>query len=191
MTNDKDVAVFPTEGSADLTAAVVAAGSAAVRLAACSPPAQVAAELSRRRAVRTLPQACRRADDRRPARAPAGHDRYRHRSAQLAGWGIVAAPRYIGRLTGAIVLYKFPRGGTSAVAPHIGRAVLIAQHCRRSQHRPGHAWAERRRRRRRVGHRRRARRGALRCLKRPRFPASGSCSPNSTPSQFPTKRAGR
>ena len=119
MTNDKDVAVFPTDGSADLTAAVVAAGSAAVRLSACaplrkSPPAYPGVQVSG--------HFLKHADEQTIVALLAlkqAHDRYQIDPRELAGWGIVAAPRYIGRLTGANVLYKFPRGGTSAVAPHI------------------------------------------------------------------------
>jgi hypothetical protein len=111
--------VFPTESPPDLTAAVVAAGSAAVRLAACgplrkSPPTYPGVELSGHFLKHADEQtivallALRRATD-----------RYGIDPRDLADWGVIAAPRYIGRLTGASVLYKFPRGGTSAVAPHI------------------------------------------------------------------------
>ncbi len=111
--------MFPTESSPDLAAAVVAAGSAAVRLSACapfrkSPPAYPGVELSGHFLKHADEQtivallALRQATDR-------NHIDPR----DLAGWGIIAAPRYIGRLTGASVLYKFPRGGTTAVAPHI------------------------------------------------------------------------
>lgn len=37
---------------------------------------------------------------------------------QLAEWGIVAAPRYIGRLAGASILDRFARQGGSGVPPH-------------------------------------------------------------------------
>ena len=38
--------------------------------------------------------------------------------ADMEGWGVVAAPRYIGRLAGAAVLDKFPKSGNSGVPAH-------------------------------------------------------------------------
>lgn len=119
MDIDKDVAVFPIESSPDLTAAVVGAASAAARLSECgplrkSPPSYPGVELSG--------HFLKHADEQTIVALLAirkATDRYGIDPRQLAGWGIIAAPRYIGRLTGANVLYKFPRGGTSAVAPHI------------------------------------------------------------------------
>ena len=116
---DKDVPVFPIESAPDLTAAVVAAASASVRLSDCGPlrkqpPAYPGVELSG--------HFLKHADEQTITALLAirkATDRYGIDPRQLAGWGIIAAPRYIGRLTGANVLYKFPRGGTSAVAPHI------------------------------------------------------------------------
>jgi hypothetical protein len=46
-------------------------------------------------------------------------EHYRLDTRELKNWGLIAAPRYIGRLTGTNVLYKFPRGGTTSVSPHI------------------------------------------------------------------------
>lgn|GEM_PF-390260 len=116
---DKDVAVFPTESSPDLTAIVVAAASAAYRLREIAPlrklpPAYPGVELSG--------HFLKHADEQTIVALAAiqrATQRYNIDPRNLAGWGIIAAPRYIGRLTGANVLYKFPRGGTSAVAPHI------------------------------------------------------------------------
>jgi len=111
--------VLPIESSPDLTTAVVAAASAAARLSECGPlrkmpPAYPGVELSG--------HFLKHADEQTIVALLAirkATDRYGIDPRQLAGWGIIAAPRYIGRLTGANVLYKFPRGGTSAVAPHI------------------------------------------------------------------------
>jgi hypothetical protein len=111
--------LFSTECPADLTAAVTAAGIAAVRLSACgplrkSPPSYPGVELSG--------HFLKHADEQTIVALLAlrqATDRYHIDPRELAGWGIIAAPRYIGRLTGANVIYKFPRGGTSGVAPHI------------------------------------------------------------------------
>lgn len=105
--------------STDLTAAIVAAGSAAARLSECAafrksapvfPGVELAGHFFKHAdeqtivALRAVEQAA---------------ERYGIDTRELKGWGLVAAPRYIGRLTGANVLYKFPRGGTTAVSPHI------------------------------------------------------------------------
>ncbi|MCI0359706.1 MAG: hypothetical protein L0211_14615, partial [Planctomycetaceae bacterium] len=111
--------MFPMEPSPDLTAAVVAAAAAAYRLSEIGPlrkmpPAYPGVELSG--------HFLKHADEQTiVALAAIQRATQQHNidPRDLAGWGIIAAPRYIGRLTGANVLYKFPRGGTSAVAPHI------------------------------------------------------------------------
>lgn len=110
---------FPPDCPADLTAAVVAAGSAAVRLSACGPlrkcpPSYPGVELSG--------HFLKHADEQTIVALLAlrqATDRYAFDPRDHADWAIIAAPRFIGRLTGANVIHKFPRGGTSAVAPHI------------------------------------------------------------------------
>ena len=111
--------MFPTESASDLTAAVVAATSAAVRLSDCGPlrkfpPNYPGVELSGHFLKHADEQTIVALQAIQKATKRHGID-----PRNLARWGIIAAPRYIGRLTGANVLYKFPRGGTSAVAPHI------------------------------------------------------------------------
>jgi hypothetical protein len=110
--------VNPLAADVVLEAAVVAAGSAAVPLGQFAslrkePPAFGGVELSG--------HFLKHADEqtivalRAIGRALERHDLDPR---QMTNWGIVAAPRYIGRLAGAAILDRFARQGGSGVPPH-------------------------------------------------------------------------
>jgi hypothetical protein len=107
------------DSSAVLEAAVVASGSAALRLSEIaplrkSPPRFVGVDLPGHFLKHADEQTIVALEGVRRAVDQFGLD-----PREMADWGIVAAPRYIGRLAGANLLHRFPRVGTSAVAPHI------------------------------------------------------------------------
>jgi hypothetical protein len=103
----------------EISAAIVAAGSAAARLSECAAFRKTAPAFP---GVDLPGHFFKHADEQTIVALRAveqAAERYGIDTRELTGWGLVAAPRYIGRLTGANVLYKFPRGGTTSVSPHI------------------------------------------------------------------------
>jgi hypothetical protein len=122
-----------------LEAAVVAAGCAAVPLGQFAalrkePPTFGGVELAG--------HFLKHADEqtivalRAIGRAIDAHDM---RPREMTNWGVVAAPRYIGRLAGAAILDRFAKQGGSGVPPH-----AVAQNSlhRRLWH--SHPWSEKR-----------------------------------------------
>jgi hypothetical protein len=110
------VFALPTE--ATLSAGIVAAASAAIRLRDFaphrkSPPLVPDVDLPGHFLKHADEQTITALAAIRLALAQSGLTR-----SDMEGWGVVAAPRYIGRLAGAAVLDKFPKSGTSGVPAH-------------------------------------------------------------------------
>ncbi|HEX5104092.1 MAG TPA: hypothetical protein VFV87_09795, partial [Pirellulaceae bacterium] len=101
-----------------LEAAVVAAGSSAVRLGDFAP---LRKEPPRFGGVELAGHFLKHADEQTIVALKAvgrAIERRRLDPRQMTDWAIVAAPRYIGHLAGASILDRFARQGGSGVPPH-------------------------------------------------------------------------
>jgi hypothetical protein len=108
------VAIFESP-AAPLSAGIVAAASATIRLADFAPyrkgpPLVPGVDLPGHFLKHADEQTITALAAVRQALAQSGLT-----PADMTGWGVVAAPRFIGRLAGAEVLDKFPRSGNSGV----------------------------------------------------------------------------